>query len=188
MLTRLHANATTTPRVRAEVQASSEPVRVLVERYGVSETTIYRWRKRTTTEDRSHARHNLGQATSAAEEAIISELRTLAGLSLDDITEVMRVNAHTMDPLFAMEDQATFDDATFARFTEASATIRSTGAALQKPAIAKGFPEGFVTFAKTLETEAGKLGTAAEAKDGAAAGAAIRGIHQTCRGCHDEMR
>jgi len=90
MLTRLHANATTTPRVRAEIQASSEPVRVLVERYGVSETTIRRWRKRKTTEDRSHARHNLGQATSAAEEAIISELRTLAGLSLDDITEVMR--------------------------------------------------------------------------------------------------
>lgn len=107
---------------------------------------------------------------------------------LDDITEVMRVNAHTMDPLFAMEDQAQFDDATFARFTEASATIRSTGAALQKPAIAKSFPEGFVTFARTLETEAGKLGTAAEARDGAAAGAAIRGIHQTCRGCHDEMR
>jgi len=108
--------------------------------------------------------------------------------ALDDIDEVMRVNAHTMDPLFSMEDQAQFDDATFARFTEASATMRSSGAALQKPSIAKSFPEGFVTFAKTLETGAGKLGTAAEAKDGAAAGAAIRGIHQTCRGCHDEMR
>ena len=107
---------------------------------------------------------------------------------LEDISEVMRVNAHTMDPLFAMEDQASFDDATFARFTEASATIRATGAALQKPSIAKSFPDGFVTFARTLETEAGKLGTAAEAKDGSAAGAAIRGIHQTCRGCHDEMR
>jgi len=90
MLTRLHANATTTPKERAEIQASSEPVAVLAERYGVSETTIRRWRKRTGTEDRSHVRHNLGQATSPVEEAIIVELRVDAGLSLDDITEVMR--------------------------------------------------------------------------------------------------
>ncbi|WP_297970345.1 DDE-type integrase/transposase/recombinase [uncultured Amaricoccus sp.] len=89
MLTRLHANATTTPKVRAEIQASSERVAVLAARYGVSETTIRRWRRRTGTEDRSHVRHNLGQATSPVEEAIIAELRTLAGLSLDDITEVM---------------------------------------------------------------------------------------------------
>lgn len=89
MLTRLHANATTTPKVRAELQASSEPVAVLVERYGISETTVRRWRGRTSTEDRSHVRHNLGQATTPLEEAIIVELRTLGGLSLDDITEVM---------------------------------------------------------------------------------------------------
>jgi len=89
MLTRLHANATTTPKVREEIQASSDPVRILADRYGVSETTIYRWRKRRSTADRSHVRHNLGQATSPVEEAIIVELRTLAALSLDDITEVM---------------------------------------------------------------------------------------------------
>ena len=95
MLTHLHANATTTPKVRAEIQASSDPVAVLALRYGVSETTIRRWRGRTGTEDRSHVRHNLGQATSPVEEAIIAELRTVAGLSLDDITEVMNrcVNA-----------------------------------------------------------------------------------------------
>ena len=34
--------------------------------------------------------HNLGAATSAEQEAIIVGLRTLAGLSLDDITEVMQ--------------------------------------------------------------------------------------------------
>ena len=94
MLTRLHANATTTPKIRAEIQASSEPVAVLAERYNVSETTIRRWRSRTSTEDRSHVRHNLGQATTPVEEAIIAELRTLAGLSLDDITEVMNRCVH----------------------------------------------------------------------------------------------
>jgi transposase InsO family protein len=89
MLTRLHANATTTPKVRAEIQASLEPVAVLAVRYGVSETTIRRWRSRTSPEDRSHKRHNLGQATTPLEEEIIAGLRRLARLSLDDITEVM---------------------------------------------------------------------------------------------------
>ncbi len=45
-----------------------------------------------------------------------------------------------------------------------------------------------MTYAKTLETEAGKLGTAAAAKDAPASAAAIRGVHQSCRGCHEEMR
>jgi transposase len=81
---------------RSHPQAASKPVAVLARRHGVSETTIRRWRSRTSTEDRSHVRHNLGQATSPVEEAIIAELRTLAGLSLDDITEVMNrcVNPH----------------------------------------------------------------------------------------------
>lgn len=90
MKTRLHANATTTPKTRALIQQSREPVVVLARRFGVSETTIYRWRKRDTVEDRSHARHNRGQATTPEDEAIIIELRRRAGLSLDDITEVMQ--------------------------------------------------------------------------------------------------
>lgn len=89
MLTRLHANATTTPKARSDIQASSDPVAVLARRYGVSETTIRRWRSRTSPEDRSHVRHNLGQATTPLEEEIIGDLRRLARLSLDDITEVM---------------------------------------------------------------------------------------------------
>ena len=87
MLTRLHANATTTPKVRSEIRA--EPVAVLARRFGVSETTIRRWRNRTSPEYRSHGRHSLGQANSPVEETIIADLRRLAGLSLDDITEVM---------------------------------------------------------------------------------------------------
>lgn len=91
MRTRLHANATTTPKTRAQIQASSEPVAVLARRFGVSETTIRRWRKRAAGEvhDRAHTRHDLGQATTPEDERIIVELRTRAGLSLDDITEVM---------------------------------------------------------------------------------------------------
>ena len=44
MLAQLHANATTTTKVWAEIQASSGPVSVLATRCGVSETTMRRWR------------------------------------------------------------------------------------------------------------------------------------------------
>jgi transposase InsO family protein len=94
MKTRLHANATTTPKVRALIQGSGEPVAALARRFGVSETTIRRWRGRSTTEDRSHVRHRLGQATTPEDEALIRELRLRAWLSVDDITEVMNRCVH----------------------------------------------------------------------------------------------
>jgi len=96
MKTRLHANAATTPRTRALIQASSEPVAVLASRFGVCETTIRRWRSRPQGEvhDRSHVRHRLGQATTPEDEAIIAELRLRAGLSIADIAEVMNRCVH----------------------------------------------------------------------------------------------
>ncbi len=50
----LHANATTTPKVRAFSQRSKSPVAELAAQLGVSETAIRRWRGRTTVGDRSH--------------------------------------------------------------------------------------------------------------------------------------
>jgi hypothetical protein len=50
----LHANATTTPKTRAYIQRSKKSVAEMAAELGVSETTIYRWRARTTVEDRSH--------------------------------------------------------------------------------------------------------------------------------------
>ena len=87
---RLHANATTTPRIRAYIQASAAPVAEHARELGVSEPTVRRWRGRDTQTDRSHARHNLNASTTPEQEAIIMALRTDARLSLDDITEVMQ--------------------------------------------------------------------------------------------------
>ena len=85
----LHANATTTPKVRAEIQASTEPVRLLAARYGVSERTIRRWRARGDVHDRSHRRHHQTLSMTAEEEALICALRRDLGLSVHDIAEVM---------------------------------------------------------------------------------------------------
>ncbi len=42
MLIHLHSQATTTPKIRAEIQASDEPAWVLAERFG---TTASGWEK-----------------------------------------------------------------------------------------------------------------------------------------------
>jgi transposase-like protein len=90
MRLQLHGNATTTPKTRAYIQASSGSVAELARELAVCETTIRRWRGRTSVLDGSNVRHDLGQSTTPEQEAIIAALRTDARLSLDDITEVMR--------------------------------------------------------------------------------------------------
>ena len=47
----LHASATTTEAVRRAIQLREESVRSLAKRYGVSSTTMQKWRKRTSTAD-----------------------------------------------------------------------------------------------------------------------------------------
>ena len=41
MLINLYSQATTTPKTRAEIQASDEPARVLAGRYGTTEQTVW---------------------------------------------------------------------------------------------------------------------------------------------------
>ena len=86
----LHANATTTPKVRAYIQRSKSSVAELASELGVSETTVRRWRARTTVSDHSHTPKRLQTSFSAMEETLICELRIQLQLPLDDIVEVMR--------------------------------------------------------------------------------------------------
>lgn len=92
---KLHANATTTPKTRAYIQASTASVADLAAELGIHETTVRRWRRRTDTADRSAQPHHLHTSLTASEEALVIELRSTLDLPLDDIVEVMRrcVNA-----------------------------------------------------------------------------------------------
>ena len=90
MYVRLHANATTTPKVRAYIQSSTATVAELAAELGISETTVRRWRGRGTVNDRSHRPKRMAVSLSPLEERLICELRRTLALSLDDITEVMR--------------------------------------------------------------------------------------------------
>ena len=52
MLISLHKQATTTPKIRAAIQASDEPTWVVAKRYGISEQTVWKWRNRDSVHDR----------------------------------------------------------------------------------------------------------------------------------------
>ena len=90
MMIALHKNARTTPAVREEIAASTEAAAVLAARYGVTEQTIYKWRKREVFTDRSHTAHRLQTTLTPAQEAIVVELRRTLLLPLDDLLAVTR--------------------------------------------------------------------------------------------------
>lgn len=90
MLIHLHSQATTTPKVRAEIQASDEPGWVLAERFGTSEQTVWKWRKRDSVHDRSHTAHRLQTTLTPAQEAVAVALRKTLLVSLDDLLAVVR--------------------------------------------------------------------------------------------------
>ena len=61
------ARATTTSAIRAKIAASEDPAAVLAGRYGVSLDTNYRWRGRTSFEDRPHTAHQLATTLTLAQ-------------------------------------------------------------------------------------------------------------------------
>jgi transposase InsO family protein len=80
----LHKRATTTHRLRAEIQASLESAPVLAERYNVNIKTIYKWRKRDTVEDDRMGSKTLNTVLSEQDESVIRQFRKSTGLPLDD--------------------------------------------------------------------------------------------------------
>ena len=84
------ARATTTPKVRAAIQASDEPASVLAERFGTTEQTVYKWRHRESVHDRSHTPHRLQTTLTPAQEAVAVALRRALLVSIDDLLAVVR--------------------------------------------------------------------------------------------------
>lgn len=90
MIVRLHQLARTTPAIRAEIAASNESIQTLAKRYGVSPMTLFKWKHRTSFEDRPHTPHRLQTTLTPAQEMIAVELRKTLLLSLDNLLAVMR--------------------------------------------------------------------------------------------------
>ena len=70
--------------------ASSESARVLAQRHGITEQTVYKWKKRDSVHDRSHTAHHLQTQLTPAQEIVVVHLRRALLLPLDDLLAVTR--------------------------------------------------------------------------------------------------
>ena len=87
----LHGSARTTPRVRAELQASKATSSDLAKRYGLSRTTVNKWRSRTTTADAPMGPTvPCSTVLTPAQEAMVVEFRRRTLLPLDDVLGCLR--------------------------------------------------------------------------------------------------
>ena len=81
----LHGSATTTEAIRRAIRARQESVRAAAKRYGVSPTTVQKWRRRQTTADaRMGPREPRSTVLTPEEEAVIVAFRRHTLLPLDD--------------------------------------------------------------------------------------------------------
>ena len=102
MLIHLHKQATTTPKVRAAIQASDAPASVLAERFGTTEQTVYKWRHRDSVHDRSHTPHQLQTTLTPAQVAVAVAvaLRRALLASIDDL-QALAIGLEPMAPPMA---------------------------------------------------------------------------------------
>jgi hypothetical protein len=104
---------------------------------------------------------------------------------LKTLEEVMDNQSTTADPEFAKIGKATYGDADFAAFANAATRIQATSVKLKD--FANGRAE-FEAIAVRLNEKSKALGTAAAAKDAAAAKAALADMKAACRDCHSKFR
>ncbi len=95
-MTKQHANATTTPEMRAFIHESDLPTALLARLLKISEATVRKWRNRDVYTDASHTPKQLNTTLSRAQEYVVIELRTRLLLSLDELLAVSRefINPH----------------------------------------------------------------------------------------------
>ncbi len=106
--------------------------------------------------------------------------------SITTLTELMRVQAHRADPLFALRDRTSFSDTQLDRLTQLAEIIEAT--AEKSASFAGDFDSGFAKLSNQLGRHATALGKAASARDVTAAAAALTSMHDTCKACHSSYR
>ena len=82
---KIHSQARTTPKIRAEIQACTLSDRAAAKKYNVTRQTIRKWRERENQQALSHCPHVLKTTLSPNEEIIVVERRKTLLLSLDDL-------------------------------------------------------------------------------------------------------
>jgi hypothetical protein len=140
-MSKQHANATTTPEMRAFIHESDLPTAVLARLLKISESTVRKWRRRESMSDASHVPKQLNTTLSEAQEYVVVELRTRLLLSLDELLVVCKqfinphvsraglqrcLKRHGVSRLADMEDSGEFVDADSPLSSPVQVTLEDT--------------------------------------------------------------
>ncbi|MCQ4443790.1 XRE family transcriptional regulator [Enterobacter cloacae] len=82
---KLHANATTTPRIRRYLQQSDKSDRELAVELGISVTTVRRWRNREQVSDNHTTPKVIHKVMRQEQVALVNTLRDILGAPLDEL-------------------------------------------------------------------------------------------------------
>ncbi|MDU6225867.1 MAG: helix-turn-helix domain-containing protein [Enterobacter asburiae] len=86
---KLHANATTTPRIRRYLQQSDKSDRELAAELGISVTTVRRWRNREQVSDNHTTPKVIHKALRQEQVALVNALRDITGAPLDELLQMV---------------------------------------------------------------------------------------------------
>lgn len=99
MQIKLHKNATTTLAIRKAIKKSSLSAYALAKKYGISPTTVLRWRKRDSLEDKSSRPYHLRTTLSKKEEERILFERKQFKRSPEEIWEILKDEIDNLYPM-----------------------------------------------------------------------------------------
>lgn len=124
---KLHANATTTPRIRRYLQQSDKSDRELASELGISVTTVRRWRNREQVADRQTTPKVIHKAMRQEQIALVNALRDITGAPLDELLQLVN------DGLGIRVSRATLN-----RYLKPAKTARQGAALCGKKALKAG--------------------------------------------------
>ncbi len=92
----LHPNAKTTPKIREEIQNSTQSYAVLAKKYHLNIKTVQKWKKAKTVQDAKSEPKTLRSSLTPEQQQIVCEFRRITKFALDDVYICLKPHIPTL--------------------------------------------------------------------------------------------